>query len=93
MEEKARLLLKIHGHVQGVFYRQETQRKALELDLTGWVKNDSDNTVECLAEGEKNKLEQMINWCREGSDSAQVDKVDVKWLLYQGEFKEFVVSY
>lgn len=91
MSEKARISLKIHGRVQGVFFRTETKNKAVELGLLGWVRNNSDNTVECLIEGDKDKLAKLIEWCKIGSDSAMVDKVEVKWLPYTGEFNKFEI--
>ncbi len=93
MSENDSVSLIIHGRVQGVFYRSETRKKALQLDLKGWVRNNSDGTVECVAEGKKSQLEQFIKWCNEGSDSARVEKVDVKWLPYQGEFESFSIKY
>ena len=93
MPENARVLLKIHGKVQGVFFRAETKKKADSLSLAGWVKNAADSTVECLAEGEKEKLQQLIDWCYEGSEAAKVDKIDINWQLYQAEFKEFSIMY
>ena len=41
----------IHGHVQGVYFRQTTQQTAQKLELTGWVRNNADGTVEVIAEG------------------------------------------
>jgi acylphosphatase len=92
MAEKARISLKIHGRVQGVFFRIETKKQADVLDLTGWVKNNNDGSVRCLIEGDKDKLEKLINWCKIGSDSAKVNNIEVEWLPYQGEFKELVIS-
>ncbi len=91
MEENARAELKIYGRVQGVFYRARAQDKAQELGLTGWVKNTADGIVECLAEGKKEDLEKFIAWCYEGSKTAQVAKVEVKWLPFEGEFRQFVI--
>lgn len=92
MNTNARVLLKIYGCVQGVFFRVETKRKADHLGLTGWVRNNSDGTVECLAEGEKNKLEQFIDWCYQGSDGAKVDNIEKNWAPYQGEFNNFSIQ-
>ncbi len=91
MLEKARASLKIFGRVQGVFYRVRAQEKAQELSLTGWIKNIADGTVECLVEGNKKDLEKFIAWCYEGSKSAQVDKVEIKWQPYLGEFITFKI--
>ena len=73
-----------HGKVQGVWFRAGTQERALQLALCGWVKNCLDGTVEIHAEGEKETLEQFINWCRKGPPAAQVSKLDIKWVESQG---------
>lgn len=70
----------VHGQVQGVFFRHTTKRVAEKLGVTGWVKNVDDNKVEIVAEGEEDKLKELITWCHQGPPMAQVNKVDVKWL-------------
>jgi acylphosphatase len=69
--------LKIYGVVQGVFFRQHTLEKAKEHGINGWVRNCTDGTVEAEAEGEEDALLQFIEWCHEGPQRAEVDKVDV----------------
>jgi acylphosphatase len=91
MNEKARVLLLINGRVQGVFFRLKTREEAYKLGLTGWVKNNGNGTVEALAEGDKDKLEELINWCKKGPEHAQVDGVDIKWQDFIGEFKSFEI--
>ncbi|MBA3857540.1 MAG: acylphosphatase [Cyanobacteria bacterium PR.3.49] len=76
MQVKARL--RIHGKVQGVFFRQSAREKARELGLSGWVKNMPDGTVEALAAGPENVVNELINWCGHGPAYARVDKVDVQ---------------
>ncbi len=71
--------LKIIGRVQGVFFRAETREKTLSLGLTGWVKNTPDGNVEILAKGPRAKLEQLIEWCKKGPDSASVSEVKIIW--------------
>ena len=46
-----RISLNIQGQVQGVFFRANVQTRAIQLELTGWVKNMSDGSVACVAEG------------------------------------------
>ena len=74
----------VHGHVQGVFYRAKTQKVAQGLGLTGWVKNCDDGSVEIHAEGDKGKLEELIEWCRHGPALAKVSKIDLNWIGPQG---------
>ena len=68
----------VHGRVQGVFFRDTTQREAEARGVSGWVTNRSDGTVEAVFEGEQEAVEAMIGFCREGSGRAEVDQVDVR---------------
>ena len=63
----------VAGRVQGVFFRAETRRKAVELGLNGWVRNLADGRVEFLISGSNSALEQMRSWLREGPRLARVD--------------------
>ncbi len=67
--------LVITGLVQGVFFRVETQRKARELGLTGWVRNCRDGSVEIHAEGPAEKLQELEQWCQTGPPRAMVGSV------------------
>lgn len=70
--------LEISGRVQGVSYRYSTKKRALELGLKGMVKNRADGTVYAEIEGEKEALQQMIDWCWQGPSYAKVEKVNVE---------------
>lgn len=72
------------GRVQGVWFRAGTCEQALQLGLCGWAKNCPDGTVEIHAEGEKETLEQFINWCRKGTPSAEVSALDIEWVDPKG---------
>jgi acylphosphatase len=85
--------LKIHGRVQGVFFRATTQEEGRRLGLTGWVRNCPDGSVETVAEGESEKVEEFIRWCRHGPSPARVERVDVEKTDHRGEFKDFEVKY
>jgi acylphosphatase len=69
--------LVIKGKVQGVFFRASTKDKAKELGIKGWVKNMPDGNVEVLAAGNKDQLENFIEWCRRGPTQAIVSDVVV----------------
>ena len=86
---KQALKLKIIGQVQGVFYRSEAQKKALSLGLTGWIKNASDGSVECWAEGDQDKLEEFLEWCWQGPSGARVRNVKVEPVEPQNIFNGF----
>jgi len=66
MKEKIRVHVIISGRVQGVFFRMETSRAAERIGVSGWVRNNSDGTVEAEFEGEKQNVVSMLEWCRKG---------------------------
>lgn len=76
----ARIRLRVSGRVQGVFYRQSTQEQARTLGLSGWVANQEDGSVLIDAQGERERLESLIIWCRKGPPRANVIDLDVEWI-------------
>jgi acylphosphatase len=70
--------IRVHGHVQGVWFRDWTRREARELAVDGWVRNRRDGTVEILAAGEADAIETLIARLREGSPNARVDRLDIE---------------
>ncbi|OGD86701.1 acylphosphatase [Candidatus Curtissbacteria bacterium RBG_16_39_7] len=83
----------ISGRVQGVFFRSRTKDEAQKLGLVGWVVNTPNGGVEIVAEGEKEKLEKFINWCKKGSLFAKVENVEVTWEDATGGFDDFQIHY
>lgn len=81
----------VSGRVQGVFFRDNTKRKAEELGIFGWVKNLPDDKVEAIFEGERGKVEEIIEWTKKGPSMAQVAGVEVEWQEYKGEFNDFCI--
>jgi acylphosphatase len=67
----------VQGHVQGVFFRETTRRRALAAGVTGWVRNVPDGNVEAVFEGERDAVERLVAFVREGPRGARVDWVDV----------------
>lgn len=90
---EARAHIFVSGRVQGVFFRSNTRKKARGLGINGFVKNLEDGRVEIVAEGEKEKLEQLINWANTGSPAARVRNVEVNWKEYTGKFDSFEIKY
>ena len=86
---RARLHCLISGRVQGVSYRAYTQREAMQLGLTGWVRNCPDGRVELEAEGEEAALQQLLAWCRQGPPAAIVAEVDTQWEADAGVYRTF----
>ena len=68
----------VHGHVQGVFYRNWAVENARELDLRGWVKNVDDGTVEALLCGDGPAVEEMLRRMHKGSLRADVARVEAR---------------
>ena len=79
----------VHGMVQGVFFRANTIRQARALGLSGFVRNLPDGTVETIAEGPRESLEQFASWCGRGPEMARVSKLDTTWGTATGEFQGF----
>jgi acylphosphatase len=77
--------------VQGVFFRAETRARAASLELAGWVRNNPDGSVEAVFEGQRDRVDSMLEWCRRGPTHAQVEDVDVAWEEPQGD-SGFTVS-
>ncbi|MDY7080647.1 MAG: acylphosphatase [Chloroflexota bacterium] len=90
---EARLHAVVHGRVQGVNFRYYTVRTAQRLGLTGWVANRWDGTVETVAEGPREVLNEFLTFLHHGSPSAFVQQVDYEWGTHVGEFKHFGVRY
>jgi len=67
----------VHGHVQGVFFRDSVLRAAQQRGVSGWVASRRDGTVEAVFEGEPQAVERLVALCREGPRGARVDAVDV----------------
>lgn len=92
MTEKVRAHIFISGRVQGVLFRDRTKRKARGLGIAGWVRNLPSGQVEAIFEGDKDKVEQIINWAKKGPILAKVDNLEIEWREYKGEFNDFVIS-
>jgi len=70
----------VRGRVQGVGYRDFIYMRARFLGLRGYVRNLPDmRSVEVVAEGERDALEQLLEHLREGPRGARVDGLDVTW--------------
>ncbi|RLC38372.1 acylphosphatase [Candidatus Falkowbacteria bacterium] len=85
--------IKIFGRVQGVWFRESTKKKARELGVAGWVKNEPDGSVHAEAEGEEDKIEEFMKWCHEGSELSKVERVEVEESKDLKGYKNFKVRY
>ena len=93
VDGQQRLHARVYGRVQGVFYRDSTRTEALCLGLTGWVRNLNDGSVEMVAEGPADALEQLAGWLRTGPPLARVTDVQLRWENATGAFDTFKVHF
>jgi acylphosphatase len=88
---KVRIHVFIKGRVQGVFFRVKTRSEAINRKVTGWVRNLFDGRVEAIFEGEKEDVNNLINFCKKGPQGAHVTTVDIYSEQYIGEFTDFKI--
>jgi acylphosphatase len=81
--------LRIHGLVQGVFFRESMRQRAVEVNVTGWVRNRHDGSVEALVQGEPFEVELLVDWARRGPNAARVDKIDIESADGEGDHRIF----
>ena len=91
MSRQAQVIFR--GRVQGVWFRAFTSEAAEAAELTGWVRNRPDGSVEALFEGEQDTIKSVIEKCRQGPPSARVDHIDVSWADASNDFEKFTVRY
>ncbi len=70
------LRLVIHGRVQGVFFRDSMRQEAQHLKVAGWVRNNSDGTVEAAVQGEPATVDAIVRWAHRGPQHAKVTRVE-----------------
>jgi acylphosphatase len=76
--------VKVHGRVQGVFFRDSTRRQAQQRGVAGWVTNCGDGTVEAWFEGDDDAVAALVDWARSGPRNADVSGVDVDEVAPEG---------
>ena len=81
----------VSGKVQGVFFRQSTREKAVQLGITGWVRNLPGPQVEIIASGYYEQLLELIAWCKKGPPRAIVSHLETTELSPQ-HFVDFIIS-
>jgi acylphosphatase len=79
--------LVITGLVQGVWYRESLREAADALGVTGWVRNRQDGSVEAMVQGESDRVDALIEWCRRGPPLARVRAVEIG--PGEGDFDRF----
>lgn len=82
----------VSGIVQGVFFRDNTRRKAIELGLRGYAKNLPDGNVEIAAEGSEDKLNELIEFVKKSPGASEVENISIKHKQPEN-FKSFEIKY
>jgi acylphosphatase len=77
MGDPVRYRVVVRGRVQGVWFRESCRRHAIELGLSGWVRNRADGAVEAEFEGAEDAVARAVAWCRIGPAAAEVAGIDV----------------
>jgi acylphosphatase len=92
MTDLVRAHIWVKGRVQGVGFRAHVEFYARQIGVTGWVRNVGYDTVEAIAEGEREKVERFIATVKQGPNMSRVDQSKVEWENPTGEFREFGVK-
>ena len=93
MNSKAALHAIVKGHVQGVYFRAFTEKEAVSLGLKGYVRNLPSGDVEVLAEGEREKLEELVKQLKIGPPHSKVTQVTTEWLETTEKHNGFRIRY
>ena len=88
-----RIHIFVTGRVQGDFFRQSTRVSAIKNNVNGWIRNLDDGRVEIVAEGEKQNIDNLVNWCKTGPANSRVDEFELLDENYTDEFENFEVRY
>ncbi len=79
----------VKGRVQGVGFRAHVQYSARQIGVTGWVRNVGDDIVEAVGEGDRARLDRLVDAMKRGPIGSQVDESNVEWQNATGEFVDF----
>lgn len=91
LRNKARAVLTLTGHVQGVGMRAYVQRHATDQGVSGFVRNLADGTVEVVIEGEDFRVQFLVDRCVMGPPAATVHRAHLEWHPATGEFESFQI--
>jgi acylphosphatase len=81
----------VKGRVQGVWFRGSCAEQGCSLGVSGWARNLPDGRVEVLAQGEKDAVERLVEWCHHGPPTARVTRVEIQYELEGEAFDGFAV--
>jgi acylphosphatase len=93
MAEKKAVRAKIEGRVQGVNFRNATAHAAKRHGVHGWVMNRPDGSVEAFFEGDADKVDSVLDWCKKGPPHASVIDITVSEEEFTDQYTDFSVRY
>ncbi len=93
MDDQISVRATVYGRVQGVFFRTFVEEHAQLLGLRGYVRNLPSGDVEVVAEGERERVEKMVEYLKRGPPAAIVRRVVTSWSEYTGNYSSFRVRY
>ena len=91
-DEIVRVHVWVQGLVQNVGFRAHIEYNARQLGVAGWVRNVGYDTVEAVAEGERENVDRFFEAMKAGPRASRVNESKVEWENATGEFKEFGVK-
>ncbi len=83
--------IQINGRVQGVYFRAATQKQAVKLGVTGFVKNNANGSVGIVASAEPEILDELVSWCHKGPIMAKVTNLEIEELTTTEKFMQFEI--
>ncbi|MHA2357460.1 MAG: acylphosphatase [Candidatus Heimdallarchaeaceae archaeon] len=92
-EQTRRIVIRVYGIVQGVFFRANTRDFAQKLGLRGTVRNVHDGSVEIVAEGKEEVLNRLISFAKKGPPSAKVYNIELEWKDPKNDLPFFRIIY
>jgi acylphosphatase len=90
--ETVRVHAWVQGRVQAVGFRAYVQQNAMQIGVTGWVRNVGYDTVEAVAEGTKVQIDDFLRMVKRGPLGSRVDESREEWEQVTGEFSSFRVK-
>ncbi len=81
----------ISGFVQGVSFRSFIKKHAISLNIKGYAKNTPDGNIEVICEGEKAKIQMLIERCKRGPQLARVTKIEIEAEDFKNQFENFSI--
>ena len=83
----------VKGRVQGVGFRAHVEYNALQIDVMGWVRNVGWDTVEAVAEGTPQQIDQFIEMVKTGPRASRVDEARIEYEPPTGYLNGFTVKH